>query len=112
MVVLEQMLYLKSAGSSCRCHNFIWINYSQIATYDLLSSPRTGGHLVRTRPQLCGFLHIPANVRIFFFSGMILGLRPANERRRYFVTTSLIGWEQNKNQPWSLLSVLELLHVV
>ena len=27
-------------------------------------------------------------------SGMILGLRPANERRRYFVTTSLIGWAQ------------------
>ena len=24
----------------------------------------------------------------------ILGLRPANERRRYFVTTSLIGWAQ------------------
>ena len=26
------------------------------------------------------------------WSGMTLGLRPANERRRYFVTTSLIGW--------------------
>ena len=23
---------------------------------------------------------------------LILGLRPANERRRYFVMTSLIGW--------------------
>ena len=27
-------------------------------------------------------------------SGLILGLRPANERRRYFVTTSPIGWVQ------------------
>ena len=27
-------------------------------------------------------------------SGLILGLRRANERRRYFVTTSLIGWVQ------------------
>ena len=27
-------------------------------------------------------------------SGLILGLRPANERRQYFVTTSLIGWAQ------------------
>ena len=27
-------------------------------------------------------------------SGLLLGLRPANERRRYFVTTSLIGWTQ------------------
>ena len=25
-------------------------------------------------------------------SGLILGLRPANERRRYKVTPSLIGW--------------------
>ena len=27
-------------------------------------------------------------------TGLIRGLRPANERRRYFVTTSLIGWAQ------------------
>ena len=27
-------------------------------------------------------------------SGLILGLRPANERRRYSVTSSLIGWTQ------------------
>ena len=26
--------------------------------------------------------------------GLILGMRPANERRGYFVTTSLIGWAQ------------------
>ena len=25
-------------------------------------------------------------------TGLILGLHPANERRRYFVTTSLTGW--------------------
>ena len=30
---------------------------------------------------------------------LILGLRPANERRCYFVTTSLIGWMQAQNQP-------------
>ena len=27
-------------------------------------------------------------------TGLILGLRPANERRRYKVTRSLIGWAQ------------------
>ena len=27
-------------------------------------------------------------------AGLILGLRPANEGRRYFVTTSLIAWAQ------------------
>ena len=28
------------------------------------------------------------------FTGLILGLRPANQRRRYKVTPSLIGWAQ------------------
>ena len=27
-------------------------------------------------------------------AGLILGLHPANERRRYLVTSSLIGWAQ------------------
>ena len=31
---------------------------------------------------------------VHHFTGLILGLRPANERRRYFVTTSLIGRAQ------------------
>ena len=31
---------------------------------------------------------------VVHFTGLILGLRPANESRRYFVTTSLIGWAQ------------------
>ena len=37
-------------------------------------------------------------------AGLILGLRPANERWRYFVTTSLIGWAQVKNQTWNIFS--------
>ena len=28
------------------------------------------------------------------YTGLVLGLRPANERWRYFVTTSLISWAQ------------------
>ena len=35
--------------------------------------------------------------------GLILGLRPANERRRYFVTTSLIGWAQTLLDKWVLV---------
>ena len=31
-------------------------------------------------------------------TGLILGLRPANERRRYKVTLSLTGWAQTLNQ--------------
>ena len=36
----------------------------------------------------------------FEYTGLTLGLCPANERRRYFVTTSLIGWAQTWHQPW------------
>ena len=40
-------------------------------------------------------------------TGLILGLCQANERRRYFVTTSLIGWAQAWNQPF-IISYLQL----
>ena len=36
-------------------------------------------------------------------AGLILGFCPANERRRYFATTSLIGWVQTWNQPCYIL---------
>ena len=36
-----------------------------------------------------------------YSSGLIPGLHPANERRRYKVTPSLIGWAQTKNQLYS-----------
>ena len=32
------------------------------------------------------------------YTRLILGLRQANERRRYFVTTSLIGWAKVLNE--------------
>ena len=32
-------------------------------------------------------------------TGLILGLRPANEKWRYVVTTFLVGWTQTWNQP-------------
>ena len=40
--------------------------------------------------------NITHHYELFFSnSGLILGLRPANERRRYKVTTSLIGLTQS-----------------
>ena len=43
----------------------------------------------------CWILSVERNRRPdYYTSGLILGLRPANERRRYIVTTSLIGWAQ------------------
>ena len=35
-----------------------------------------------------------ADTRAGDSAGLILGLRPVNERRRYFVTPSLVGWVQ------------------
>ena len=35
---------------------------------------------------------------------LILDLRPANKRRRYVVTTSLIDWAQAWDQPWSYIA--------
>ena len=40
------------------------------------------------------FNEIPGITSNTAYTGLILGLRPANERRRYFVTASLIGWAQ------------------
>ena len=40
---------------------------------------------------------------------LILVLSPANERRRYKVTPSLIGWAQPKNQPCCI--IFEVTHM-
>ena len=58
---------------------------------------------------MCGMAHNPhengrSTLRTNFSTvlGLILGLCPTNERRRYNVTPSLIGWAQTKNQSYSL----------
>ena len=50
------------------------------------------------QPQVKGYSHYLYHGKLYH-TGLILGLRPANERRRYFVTTSLIGWAQATLQP-------------
>ena len=44
-------------------------------------------------------LDMVSDTVVHLITGLILGLYPANERRRYFVTASLIGWAQTYNQP-------------
>ena len=41
---------------------------------------------------------------VYNHSELILGMRPANERRRYKVTPSFIGWAQTSNQPCKLIA--------
>ena len=43
-------------------------------------------------------------------SGLIIGLRPANERRRYKVTPSLIDWAQTWNQPCPLVKNCAIIY--
>ena len=43
--------------------------------------------------------YVRAHKHTHIYTGLILGLCPANERRRYKVTPSLIGWAQTYNQP-------------
>ena len=45
-----------------------------------------------------------------FNAGLIPGLHPANERQRYFVTRSLIGWAQTCNQPCNAKDMHALTH--
>ena len=35
-------------------------------------------------------------------TGIILCMHPANERRRYIVTSPLIGWVHTQNEPWDV----------
>ena len=54
------------------------------------------------------------------YPGLILALRPANKRRRYKVTPSLIGWAQTYDQPciltivrgrcWHILCLMETIY--
>ena len=37
-------------------------------------------------------------------AGIVLCMHPANERRRYIVTSSLIGWAHTQNDPWCSVS--------
>ena len=44
--------------------------------------------------ESCPLTFAPEQEILFLVIGLLLGLRPANERRRYKVTPSLIGWAQ------------------
>ena len=67
---------------------------------------------ILSRPQ-CVDKHPSANEsNTVPISRLILGLRPANERQRYFVTTSLIGWVQTKNQSWIYKYIPRNRHMV
>ena len=57
--------------------------------------------------------HMPTKeVAKWYDTGLILGLRPANERRHYKVTRSLIGSVQTYNQPCDIYFSLHEAYIV
>ena len=50
-------------------------------------------------PCLRWVLHADIDKMVHAYPGIILGMGSANERRRYIVTSSLIGWAHTYNDP-------------
>ena len=71
-----------------------------VVVYDLFESKNDVNFLFQVMNQLYIFICITKKCHWDNIAEPNLGLRPANKRRRYKVTTSLIGWEQTWNQPW------------
>ena len=83
------------------------INWVRVILYPLKRTASYGDYSVNngcSRGCRCGnvgcslTVNHPDYLSVSAYSVLILGLRSANERRRYFVTTSFIGWAQT--QPW------------
>ena len=54
-------------------------------------------------------IHLRAtSQKMLQISGIILCMRPANERRRYNVTSSPIGWAHSQNDPWISITKMRL----
>ena len=83
MHVLEQG---KTADSIIVIHASPITKWSRLLTIDTNNLPMS--------PWDMG-CHLWVQSLILIVPGISLGMRPANERRRYIVTMSLIGWEHN-----------------
>ena len=77
-------------------------DHSQLVFVVLPWQSRENAHITSSDHTIMGTLCPSMNWVIIglgtndavWYTGLILGLHPANGRRRYFVTTSLIGWVQ------------------
>ena len=67
-----------------QCHATTWTNA------DLLLIAPLGTNFSETQIKIQNLSFMKMHLKM-----LILGLRPANERQRYFVMTSLIGWAQS-----------------
>ena len=61
-----------------------------------------GTSLQKTNKKTSDNIHFTQTLWSWLLPWLILGLRPAHERGRCFVMTTLIGWAQAHKQPWLL----------
>ena len=84
---------------NCVCILFITVLSDKLHVFVLKHKLPSG--------SLKWFVDLPYISCVLSFTGLILGLRPANERRRYKVTVSPIGRVQISNQPWFMSSTYQ-----
>ena len=92
MLCIYSFMYWKSGTSDLLVLSYLFYNDPNINTFSCYYSYSLLACL-EGRKKKCWIAE--SMVVMLPISGLILGLRPANEIRRYFVTTSLIGWVQN-----------------
>ena len=62
---------------------------------------RPQAELAKLRAAKVKSIYDPWTIQ-YKMAGINLCMCPANERRRYIVTSSLIGWAHTQNDPWTI----------
>ena len=71
--------------------------YSSIVHYSLKTKCQDAKFFVTGGPEVVEIMQL---LVFNIHAGIFLCMRPANERRRYMVTSSLIGWAHTQNSPY------------
>ena len=100
---LTHILHHYAMGKCDLLSRWQWIN-SEKMDNTLYESTKTNSII---KPKHTPFW--PQSYMQYMGPGLVLGMRPANERWRYFVTTSLTGWAQTQNQAWGLCIISWLI---
>ena len=91
------------------CHAITWTNINQDIWHHMASPGHNELNLIPhtfvTKLWMCIIFNssVPGQN-----AGIILSMRPPIERRRYNVTSSLIGWAHAQNDPWKWLSFWQM----
>ena len=91
-------IFQDSFTNVVRLPQYQWSNPEEYGSTDHRTHEPTQNHnLTAVTQSLTNPCWIFIRLRI---AGIVLWMRPANERRRYNVTSFLIGWAHQQNDPW------------